>query len=59
KKFFQTLKDLLEKSHMSPTIGIAETHVSVHSSHHTPPGLLFRAVPYVEGQVKAANSRGN
>ncbi|WP_257999485.1 hypothetical protein [Fischerella thermalis] len=44
---------------MSPTIGIAETHVSVHSSHHTPPGLLFRAVPYAEGQVKAANSRGN
>ncbi|KAB8335382.1 hypothetical protein SD80_003395 [Scytonema tolypothrichoides VB-61278] len=23
---------------MSPRIEIAETHVSVHSSHHTPPG---------------------
>ncbi len=40
-KFFQTLKQLLENSHISPTIEIAETHVSVHSSHHTPPGLLF------------------
>ncbi|QDL11304.1 hypothetical protein DP113_28365 [Brasilonema octagenarum UFV-E1] len=37
-KFFSTLKLLLEKSHMSPRIEIAETHVSVHSSHHTPPG---------------------
>jgi hypothetical protein len=36
-KFFPTLKLLLEKSHMSPRIEIAETHVSVHSSHHTPP----------------------
>jgi len=41
RNFFQTLKQPLEKSHMSPTIDIAETHVSVHSSHHTPPGLLF------------------
>ncbi|OKH41961.1 hypothetical protein FACHB389_03315 [Nostoc calcicola FACHB-389] len=40
-KFFQAPKQFLEKSHMSPTIEIAETHVSVHSSHHTPPGLLF------------------
>ena len=40
-KFFQTLKQLLENSHISPTIEIAETHVSVHSSHHTPPGLMF------------------
>ncbi|MCC5621500.1 hypothetical protein LC574_09305 [Nostoc sp. CHAB 5715] len=40
-KFFQPPKQLLEKSDMSPTIEIAETNVSVHSSHHTPPGLLF------------------
>jgi hypothetical protein len=40
-KFFQPPKQLLEKFDMSPTIEIAETNVSVHSSHHTPPGLLF------------------
>ena len=40
-KSFQPSKQLLEKSYMSPTIEIAETNVSVHSSHHTPPGLLF------------------
>lgn len=41
KKIFQAPKQFLEKFYMSPTIEIAETHVSVHSSHHTPPGLLF------------------
>jgi len=41
KKIFQDPKQFLEKFYMSPTIEIAETHVSVHSSHHTPPGLLF------------------
>ena len=30
-----------EKLELSPTIEKAETYVSVHSSHHTPPGLLF------------------
>lgn len=40
-KFFQPPKQLLEKFYISPTIEIAETNVSVHSSHHTPPGLLF------------------
>jgi hypothetical protein len=38
---FSAPKQLLEKSYMSLTIEIAETHVSVHSSHHTPPGLMF------------------
>jgi hypothetical protein len=47
KKFLLLLKQEVEKSYLSPTMGVAETHVSVHSSHHTPPGLYVRAVPYV------------
>lgn len=47
--FSVTLKQSLEKSHMSPTIKKAETHVSVHSSHHTPPELLFgRFLMYIK-----------